>query len=247
MESLLVVSFLVIAAVYASVGFGGGSSYLALMAIVAVPFEIMRPTALLCNLVVVTGGTIIFFREGLLDLKKIWPFLVFSVPLAFIGGYYPIREATFFRILGITLLAAAVLLWFFDRFPEREPMDRKGTWVINAILGGGFGLLSGLVGIGGGIFLSPSLHFLRWDRAKRISAAASVFILVNSISGLAGQFTQSARMDWYLVGPLLAAVLVGGQIGSRWGARKFRAVHVRKVTAFVIFVAGLNIIINHWS
>ena len=247
MESLLIVSFLIIAAVYASVGFGGGSSYLALMAIVAIPFEVMRPTALLCNLVVVTGGTIIFYREGLLDLRRIWPFLVFSVPMAFVGGYYPIKEAMFFRILGVTLVAAAILLWFFDRFPEQEPVERKDSWMVNAVLGGGIGLLSGLVGIGGGIFLSPLLHFRRWDRARRISAVASIFILVNSISGLAGQLSQSARLNWFLVGPLLAAVFVGGQLGSRWGARKFKAVHVRKVTAFVIFVAGLNIIINHWS
>ena len=118
MDYVLIISFLIIAAVYASVGFGGGTSYLAVMALLAVPFEAMRPAALLCNVVVVTGGTIIFYREGLMDWRRTWPFLLFSVPMAFVGGYYPIHEAAFFRILGVTLLAVSVVLWFFDRGPD---------------------------------------------------------------------------------------------------------------------------------
>ncbi len=247
MDYVLIISFLIIAAVYASVGFGGGTSYLAVMALLAVPFEAMRPAALLCNVVVVTGGTIIFYREGLMDWRRTWPFLLFSVPMAFVGGYYPIHEAAFFRILGVTLLAASVVLWFFDRGPDHQKGSPANSWITGSILGGGIGFLSGLVGIGGGIFLSPLLHFLRWDQARNISAVASVFILVNSISGLAGQLTQSARVDWSFILPLLAAVFIGGQLGSRWGARKFNAAHVRRVTAFLIFVAGMNIIINHWS
>lgn len=247
MDYLLLISFFVIAAIYASVGFGGGTSYLAVMALLAVPFEVMRPAALLCNVVVVTGGTVIFYREGLIELKKIWPFLVFSVPMAFLGGYYPIQEHTFFRILGITLVVAAALLWFFNKYPGQPSSSSGGVGLTAALLGGGIGFLSGLVGIGGGIFLSPLLHFLQWDQPRRISALASAFILVNSISGLAGQFTQSAQLDWRLIAPLLAAVFAGGQLGSRWGARKFQPVHVRKVTASLIFVAGLNIILNHWS
>lgn len=243
-EYLLVASFFAIALIYASVGFGGGTSYLALMAIVAVPFEAMRPAALLCNVVVVTGGTYIFYREGLLELRRIWPFLVFSVPLAFLGGYYPIREATFFRLLGITLLVAALVLWFYERFQQVNTAARYPK-LSGAILGGGIGFLSGLVSIGGGIFLSPLLHFLRWDHARRISALASAFILVNSLSGLAGQLSRTATLDWRLVAPLLVSVFLGGQLGSRWGARKFQAVHIRRITAVLIFVAGLNILLNH--
>lgn len=244
MDPVLLVSFFLIAMIYASVGFGGGTSYLALMAVMAVPFETMRPAALLCNVVVVTGGTWIFYREGLLEIRRIWPFLVFSVPMAFLGGYYPIREDAFFRLLGVTLVLAAIALWYYDRFRQGRvavPYSRAA----GASVGGAIGFLSGLVSIGGGIFLSPVLHFLRWEDTRRISALASAFILVNSLSGLAGQVTRSASLDWHLILPLMAAVFIGGQVGSRWGARKFKSAHIRKVTAFLIFVAGLNILFNH--
>lgn len=243
-EYLLIVSFFLIAMIYASVGFGGGTSYLALMAIMAVPFEVMRPAALLCNVVVVTGGTYIFYREGLLELRKIWPFLLLSVPMAFFGGYYPIKEVLFFKLLGATLVAASLVLWFQGRF-QQSRIVAQSPKLIGAVLGGAIGFLSGLVGIGGGIFLSPALHFLHWDQARRISALASAFILVNSISGLAGQLSRTAALDWKFIVPLLGAVFVGGQLGSRWGARKFQAVHIRRVTAVLIFVAGINILFNH--
>jgi len=244
MDYVLIASFFLIAMIYASVGFGGGTSYLALMTLLAVPFEVMRPAALLCNVVVVTSGTYIFYREGHLDIKRIWPFLLFSVPMAFLGGYYPIREGTFFKLLGFTLIVAAILLWFHERFQKFQFTSRKPV-VAGAVLGGGIGFLSGLVSIGGGIFLSPLLHMIRWDQAHRISALASAFILVNSVSGLAGQLTRAATFDWQLILPLLVAVFLGGQLGSRWGAQKFQAVHIRKVTAILILVAGLNILFNH--
>lgn len=243
---LLLLSFFLVALIYSSVGFGGGSSYLALLAIAGVSFELIRPTALLCNIVVVSGGTFIFYKEGLLDFKKSWPFLAASVPLAFLGGYWPIREHTFFFILGITLIMAATILWFQDAIQSDEREYKSNNRLLNIGLGGSIGFLSGIVSIGGGIFLSPVLHFIRWDEVKKISALASVFILVNSISGLVGQLSRSASFDWKFILPLLAAVLIGGQIGSRLGAKRFNPVYIKRITALVILVAGLNILKDHW-
>ncbi|MDZ4715881.1 MAG: sulfite exporter TauE/SafE family protein [Cytophagales bacterium] len=246
MDPLLILSFFVIAGVYASVGFGGGTSYLAVMSVLAVSFEVMRPAALLCNIVVVTGGSYVFYKEGLLSMKQSWPFLLSSVPLAFVGGYYPIQEKSFFYLLGVSLIAGSLLLWFYDRWVilEKNP-SRADNIPLNLVMGGGIGFLSGLVSIGGGIFLSPILHFLRWDTARRISALASVFILANSISGLLGQWSRSASLSLDFVLPLLVAVFAGGYIGSRWGARKFNPIHIRRITAILILVAGINILINH--
>src|SRR5258708_31262849 len=159
------------------------------MGVMMVDFQVMRPTSLLCNVIVVTAGTYIFYREGHLDIRKSWPFFAGSIPFAFLGGYWPIRENAFFVILGISLIAAAFLLWFQDSL-QRNSQAVAATSENRALtfgLGGGIGFLSGLVSIGGGIFLSPLLHLLKWDVAKRISALASLFFLVNSIRGLHGQ------------------------------------------------------------
>jgi uncharacterized protein len=241
---ILIISFFFVALVYSSVGFGGGSSYLALM---AQPFfgllpETIRPAALLCNIVVVTGGAIIYYREGKISLKEIWPFLIASVPMAFVGGYWKLRDDTFFVLLGFTLLLASIFLWLK---PKTEAESNLKSFSGPMLLGGGIGFLSGLVSIGGGIFLSPILHLLNWFDAKKISALASVFILVNSIGGLIGQATSGANFNWQLIAPLLIAVLLGGQIGSRLGAKRFNTVYIRRITALVIFVAALNILKDH--
>jgi uncharacterized protein len=240
---ILAACFFIIATIYSSVGFGGGSSYLALLAVMDVHFETIRPAALLCNIIVVSGGTYIFWKSGALDLKKSWPFLCASIPLAFIGGWWKIENAAFFFILlGICLIVAAALLW-------AQPAPRKDyefkNPLLNAALGGGIGFLSGLVGIGGGIFLAPILHLLNWAEAKKISALASLFILVNSISGLAGQVTRTQQIDWKFITPLLLAVFIGGQIGSRLGARKFNPVYIKRITSLVIFAAAIKILNDH--
>lgn len=244
---LLVAGFFGIALVYASVGFGGGSSYLALLAmpLFALPFPLIRATALCCNLIVVSGGVWIFLKEGKLSWSESWPYLAASVPLAFMGALFPIREREFFLLLGSSLAVAAVLLFFQDRI-RTATVRIQATRVHKLALGGAIGALSGLVGIGGGIFLSPALHFLGWLDARRIAALASVFILANSASSLVGLAQRGVpAVEWTFIGPLLLAVLAGGQIGSRLGVRWFSATYIRKATAVLILVAALNILTEH--
>lgn len=243
---ILIVCFFIIALIYSSVGFAGGSSYLALMGVIAVNFQVMKPTALLCNILVATGGTIIYYKENLIDLKKNWPFLAASVPCAFVGGFWPVKENTFFQILGMTLIVASFFLWIQRSAKENQIKNSSKPILLPLGLGSGIGFLSGISGIGGGIFLSPVLHLVNWDHARKISALASLFILVNSISGLAGQLSQSSRVDWNFVWPLLIAVFLGGQVGSRLGARKFNPIYIKRITAVLILLAGLYIVIVHY-
>ncbi len=205
----------------------------------------MRSTALLCNIIVVAGGVYIFYKEGKLDLKKSWPLILSSIPLAYLGGLWPIRQEVFFILLGATLVMVSILLWLQPEKNASFSNTKYNTVSFKIIIGGALGLLSGLVGIGGGIFLSPILHFIRWDEAKKISAVASFFILVNSISGLIGQLQQRSALDWAFIWPLLLVVLIGGQIGSRLGAQKFNPVYVKRITAVLILVAGSKILIDN--
>jgi uncharacterized membrane protein YfcA len=243
---ILIISFFVIALIYSSVGFGGGSSYLALLAqpIFGLLPDVIRPTALLCNIIVVTGGTIIFYRDGKINWKDAWPFLVASIPFSYVGGFWKLESHTFFLLLGITLIIASIALWIKPQNIEAE--NRYNKTPVNMLLGSGIGFLSGLVSIGGGIFLSPILHFMNWSEAKRISALASFFILVNSISGLAGQFVSGVPIiELKFLLPLLMAVFIGGQIGSRLGAQKFNPIYVKRITAVLILVAGSKILVDN--
>ncbi len=239
--------FFTVALVYSSVGFGGGSSYLAILTLYSFQFQEMKFTALLCNIIVVTGGTIIFIRNKQTDWKKIIPLVAASVPMAFVGAIARLDEDTFFIILGISLIVAAVLLWLKNRqVSEDEAIIQKPNYVRDALLGGGIGFLSGMVGIGGGIFLAPVLNLMKWDKPKKIAATASFFILVNSVSGITGQLSSlNEYINFSRVGILCAAVLIGGQIGSRMGAVRFNQLVVRRVTAAVVFVAGVEVLIKH--
>jgi hypothetical protein len=246
----LIILFFTIALIYSSAGFGGGSSYLAVMSLYGLQMTTMRPTSLLCNIVVVIGGTYIFWKQGYLNFKKIIPLSILSIPMAFVGGLLPIKEHTFFILLGLSLVLAALLMFsqqYFNSETSRvngETQNPKSK-IVNPIIGGSIGFLSGMVGIGGGIFLSPILHLLKLDLPKHIAATASFFILINSISGLIGQFSKNPHIDWAFVLPLMAAVLIGGQIGSRLSAFKFNQTIVRNVTAVVVLYAGINILWTH--
>lgn len=240
MSYLLPVFCFLSAGIYAMAGFGGGSAYLAFFSLFAVPVPAMAPLALTANLVVVTGGVYHFARAKQLDWRALATFTVTSVPLAYLGGLLRSDEATLRLVTGVALLLAAVAM--VVPTPRRAGDERPAPAWGPPVLGAALGLLSGFIGIGGGIFLAPVLHLLRWETPKRIAALASAFILVNSVAGLAGQLQKVDPALWRpAYGWLLVAVLVGGQIGSRLGVYRLPPVWVKRVTALIVFVAGLQL------
>ena len=244
----IVLLFFLIAILYSSVGFGGGSSYLAILALTTLTFTQIRATALLCNIVVVTSGTIIYAKNGFYNWKKVIPLVALSIPMSFLGGYLKISQTFFFILLGITLITAAVFMWISKYIAEiSKGREHKTSILKDASFGGIIGFISGMVGIGGGIFLAPLLHLTNWDKPEKIAATASFFILVNSIAGLIGQFQSSILdpdfvIDWNLIIPLMLTVFVGGQIGSRLSAKKVAPHLIKKSTAVLIALVGLRIL-----
>ena len=244
----ILATFFIVAMLYASVGFGGGSSYLALLAFFSFSQEELRPLALLCNIVVVSVGLYVFSRNGFLNLKRALPIALLSVPFAYLGGRILLNERLFFIVLGITLITAAFIMIFQNapRVKEFRIKSFSGAPVLNYIIGSGIGFLSGLVGIGGGIFLAPLLHITYWDKAKVIAATASLFILLNSIAGLAGQWSTGLMiLNWPLAMLCMVSVFLGGQIGARWGAVNFNPEKVRLVTAALIVIVGSRILVKY--
>jgi uncharacterized protein len=237
--------FALIAFIYSSVGFGGGSSYLAILVFYSLPFKETRLIALVCNIIVVTGGTLVFIKHKQVDWKKIIPLALAGVVMAFLGARVNLSQEGFFILLGFSLITASLLLWVKTKSNTSVKKSRT-SFLRDAVLGGSIGFLSGMVGIGGGIFLSPLLNLIRWDVPKKIAAAASVFILVNSIGGIAGQLSQfTPDLNYMRVFLLGLAVLIGGQLGSRIGVIKFDQLVVKRVTAILVFVAGIEVLSKH--
>jgi len=237
---LLAIFFLVTALLYSSVGFGGGSTYLALLLIWGVPYTIFPMIALSCNIIVVLGNSFNYIRAGNLNLKLLLPLLVTSIPLSYIGGSLPIEKKIFEILLFFVLILAGMLLIFnFKSYDDEVKSYRNIPLAISIFIGGILGFISGVVGIGGGIFLSPILFLLRAAKPKQIVTTASVFILINSISGISGQITKNAVLIeiqnyWYL----LLVVLIGGQIGNYLNLKIFPTRILALVTAtLVLFVA----------
>ena len=237
---ILSILFFITATLYSSVGFGGGSTYLALLLIWGIPYHIFPVIALLCNVFVVSGNCYNYIRAGNLNLKLLLPYLIGSVPLAFIGGSLQIDKNLFEILLFLVLSSAGILLLFkFKSYDDIESNYKKIPLIISVFIGSLLGFISGIVGIGGGIFLSPILFILRAGRPKNIVTTASIFILINSLSGIMGQLTKNAvfnEISNYWV--LLLAVIIGGQLGNFLNLKIFPTKILALVTAvLVIFVA----------
>ena len=237
---ILSILFFITAILYSSVGFGGGSTYLALMLIWDIPYYIFPVIALLCNIIVVTGNSINYIRAGNHNLKLLIPFLIGSIPLAFLGGTLIIDKKVFEIILFLVLSVAGVLLFINNRsYEEKNIIIKKLNLFFSILIGSFLGLISGIVGIGGGIFLSPILFLLKADKPKNIIVTASLFILINSISGILGQFTKKIiSNDIILYWPLFFAVLIGGLFGNYLNIKIFsNRILVLITSMLVIFVA----------
>lgn len=231
---------------YASVGFGGGSSYLAILSLFGVDFLLLRSTSLLCNITVVGSGAYMFNKHQLINWLKVLPLIICSIPLAYLGGSLQVTETFFFIVLGIALILAATFMLRQVINEQKVLKKQVNNKIINGITGGLIGFFSGMIGIGGGIFLAPVLHFIQWDKPKVIAATTSLFILLNSIAGLAGQITNpnfTYNIEFSL--PLIIAVFVGGQIGTRLSIIHFKPKTVKILTAILIAFVGVRILIKY--
>ena len=237
---ILSILFFITAILYSSVGFGGGSTYLALLLIWEIPYYIFPVIALCCNIIVVSGNCFNYIRAGNINIKLITPYLVSSIPMAFIGGSLAIDESFFELLLFIILSSAGFLLFYkFKSFDDTKEVYRNIPKIISFLIGGSIGFLSGVVGIGGGIFLSPILFLINAGKAKHIATAASLFIFINSTAGLFGQLTKNLVFnEIYNYWSFFLLVLIGGQLGNFLNIKIFPARILALITAgLVIFVA----------
>ena len=237
---ILSILFFVTALIYSSVGFGGGSTYLAILLIWGVPYTIFPVIALVCNIIVVSGNSINFIRSKNVNINLLFPYLIGSIPFAFIGGSITIEKSLFEILLFCVLLVAGIFLLIESKsFSEEKIKINQIPKLISISIGSIIGFMSGIVGIGGGIFLSPLLFLMKAGYARHITSSASLFILINSIFGIAGQLTKDQILDQVIIyWPLFLSVLVGGQIGSVLNIKFLPNKILALLTSFlVIFVA----------
>lgn len=234
----IVVTIFIVAVLYSSVGHGGASGYLAVMAFLAVAPEVTRPTALVLNLFVASIGTVQFYRAGYFSWRIFLPFAAASIPLAFVGGMIHLPTDVYKIVLGIVLCLAAVRLAINLKGDDQVKDPPIAACLL---IGAMIGLLSGMVGVGGGIFLTPILLLMHWAETRVAAGVSVLFILVNSISGLAGNYAQVSVLPpdvWVWI----AAAVAGGLIGSTLGSKKFDSITLRRVLAVVLLFAGVKLI-----
>jgi uncharacterized protein len=236
----IAILFLVGAALYASVGHGGASSYLAVMGLFSLAPGVMKPTALALNILVAGIATFKFYRAGLFSWKLFWPFAVVSVPAAFIGGAMMLPARAYKLLVGVVLLYAAVWMFRSALRPISKETYLPPLWAA-LVAGAAIGFLSGLTGVGGGIFLSPLILYMGWAETRATSGIAAPFILVNSIAGLLGHFSSVAQLPPSI--PIWgAAAVIGGWIGATYGSKRAPAPVLRQLLSLVLIVAGAKLI-----
>ncbi|MCB0733509.1 MAG: sulfite exporter TauE/SafE family protein [Flavobacteriales bacterium] len=237
--------FLLVAFLYSSVGFGGGSGYLAILSLSALAHEDLRFIALCCNILVVSINTINHIIQQTIDWKRFIILISLSIPLSFLGGYISLKPAPFYLLLGLTLLFSGCLMLYQLKKRSVRTSSMENNAVHNASVGGVIGLLSGMVGIGGGIFLSPYLHLRNWATETKIAAAASLFILVNSIAGITGQMVNHgspANVNDYL--PLISAVGIGSILGNTVSLKLFKPGWIKGMTAVLVILAAVRLLLR---
>lgn len=236
---LLLICILMVAILYSSVGHGGASGYIAVLALFSVAPASFKPTALVLNILVSSIATFSFARAGHFSWRLFWPFAATSIPCSFIGGYVALPPHLYKPLVGAVLLFSAGRLLF--RTEQADTETREPPSPVALCCGALLGLLSGLTGVGGGIFLSPLLLLLKWGRAREVSAVAALFVLVNSIAGLLGHLSSLQAIPHFA--PLLAvAALIGGSIGAFFGSRRLPIAAVVKSLAFVLSIAGFKML-----
>lgn len=231
------------AALYSSVGHGGGSGYLAVMALFSVSPAVMRPTALVLNIVVATVALVTFARQGAFSWRVLWPFAIAASPMAFLGGRLDVPGIAYKPLLAAILLYSAVLL-LRPRGVEPAGLDAVPPIVPAVGVGAGIGLLSGITGIGGGIFFSPVVLFKGWAHPKTTSGVAAAFILLNSLAGLVGQLSIVAQIPFMAISVWAPAALAGGFLGSRLGSRTARPTNIYRALAVVLVMAAIKMLLT---
>ena len=245
---ILILFFFITAIFYSSIGFGGGSTYLALMLIWDIPYYIFPIIALICNIIVVTGNSINFLRTKNINITLLTPYLIGSIPFAFLGASISIDKDLFEILLFFILFIAGIFLLLESKSFNKDQIEiRQVSKVISIFIGSIIGFISGLVGIGGGIFLSPILFLLKAGYPKHITSTASLFILINSLFGVAGQLTKDIVFNEFLnYWPLFIVVLIGGQIGSflniKFLSNKLLAIMTSFLVIFVAIRMGFRLI-----
>lgn len=238
--AFICLAIFVVAFLYSSVGHAGASGYIAVMTLFGLATSVVKPAALVLNILVACLATWQFWRAGHFSWKLFWPFAVSSIPFAFVGGYMNLPTHEFKIIVGIVLLYSAVQ-FLLRPMPDEEP--HSPSKLVAVPVGAGLGLLSGLTGVGGGIFLTPLMIFMRWSRTKTASAISALFILVNSISGLSGNVAGTRQLPLFAL-PLTIAAFAGGSIGSYLGSRRLSPVAIKRLLGIVLLVAGLKLILT---